>query len=57
MEYTGFIYFRLLFVSLQEKLKELEDGFFAVQEEQEATALNASSLEEASEFLSEECKY
>ena len=57
MEYTGFIYFRLLFVSLQEKLKELEDGFFAVQEEQEAIALNASSLEEASEFLSEECKY
>lgn len=39
---------------IKEKLKELEDGFFAEQEEQEAIALNASSLEEASEFLSEE---
>merc|ERR1711944_156938 len=39
---------------IKEKLKELEDGFFAVQAEQEAIALNASSLEEASEFLSEE---
>ena len=42
--------------SLKDKLKELEDGFFAVQAEQEAIALNASSPVEASEFLSDECK-
>ena len=46
-----------IFFQSQEKLKELEDGFFAVQAEQEAIALNASSPEEASEFLSDECKY
>ena len=42
--------------SLKDKLKELEDGFFEVQAEQEAIALNASSPAEASEFLSDECK-
>ena len=49
--------FQIAFFRLQEKLKELEDGFFDVQAEQEAIALNSSSPEEASEFLSDECKY
>merc|ERR1712241_1588978 len=39
---------------IKDKLKELEDGFFAVQAEQEAIALNASSPEVASEYLSDE---
>jgi len=39
---------------IKDKLKELEDGFFAVQAEQEAIALNASSPQVASEFLSDE---
>ena len=45
-----------IFIVSQDKLKELEDGFFAVQAEQEAIALNASSPQVASEFLSDECK-
>ena len=44
------------FIVSQDKLKELEDGFFAVQAEEEAIALNASSPQVASEFLSDECK-
>ena len=50
-----FLYQYFYLVS-QDKLKELEDGFFAVQAEQEAIALNASSPQVASEFLSDECK-
>ena len=59
-EFKACIGWLICFKSLfwqQDKLKELEDGFFDVQAEQEAIALNTSSLEEASEFLSDECKY